>query len=74
MIKIEIQLDELKVSGEKKAGRIECISRAFEPVGEEEIWLRDAIFAAIQKIGKEIGEREGAKVSMAEFPLGKRRP
>lgn len=73
MIKIQITLNELKAPGNKKAGRIECISRSFDPVGEEEIWLREQIFAAIQQIGKEIGKREEAKVSMAEFPLGRRK-
>lgn len=70
MIKIKIQLDELETITGKKAGKITCQSFSSDPVGDEEIWLRDCIFKAIHGIAKEIGDREGSVVSISDFPLG----
>jgi len=76
MVKILIEINELEAPAAKKvAGRIACTSRNFHPVTDEEAWLRDRIFAAIETIGKEIGEKKGASVAMSEFPVkfGRRR-
>lgn len=73
MIKIEIQLDELETVEGKKAGRISCESFSYDPVGNEEVLLRDLIFRAIKRIGEKIGEREGSAVSISDFPIGMKR-
>ena len=70
MIKILIEINELEPPAEKKvAGRMACMSRSIAPVTREEAWLRDRIFAAIEAIEKEIGEKKGAVVSMQESPI-----
>jgi hypothetical protein len=73
MIKIVIQLNELETIEGKKAGRITCQSNSFDPVGDEEVWLRDRIFKDIEDIAGEIGNRAGSVVSITNLPLGRGR-
>ena len=74
MIEIKITITEKEVPGRKGTyyGQVYAHPENFEPVGEQECFIRDLIMNQIKRIGEELMKLKGVKGFIAEVPIKKK--
>jgi hypothetical protein len=69
MIKIEIEIRDVKASDNgKPVGQMKALHYNYPPVTPQEVWLRSIVFDMLEKLGKQLGEGEGASALTARIP------
>jgi hypothetical protein len=71
MIEIKITITETEIPDSKGMfyGHVQAMPESFEPVGEQECFIRDLIMNHVKTIGIELMKIKGVKGFIAEVPV-----